>query len=152
MANVSTSEERTSDHTPVPPPPAPVAAAFESFPAPVRDQLLALRRLIFETAGETDGVGPLEEALKWGEPAYLTAATRSGSTIRLGWSRRAPDHCKLLFHCQTTLVESFRAQFGDDLAYEGNRAILLAPSVPLPRDTLATCIAAALTYHRTKGG
>lgn len=43
-----------------------------------------MRRLIVATAAETSGVGPLTEMLKWGEPAYLTEATVSGSTIRLG--------------------------------------------------------------------
>lgn len=144
-------EARAVDGSTDPAPPAAVAAIFDSVPVPVRERLLGLRRLIFETAERTDGVGPLEETLKWGEPAYLTSTTRCGSTIRLGWNRRAPDHCKLLFHCRTDLVESFRVRFGDRLAYEGNRAVLLSPSGPLPRDLLAACIASALTYHRTKG-
>lgn len=60
-----------------------VAAAFASYPEPIRARLLALRRLIFATAAATQGVGPLEETLKWGQPAYLTPATRAGSTIRI---------------------------------------------------------------------
>ena len=67
--------------------PADVAAAFATFPAAVRGRLLDVRRVIFATAEELEGVGPLTEALKWGEPAYLTAASKSGSTIRLGRSR-----------------------------------------------------------------
>jgi hypothetical protein len=62
-----------------------VAAAFSIFPAGVRARLLEVRELIFETAADIKGVGPLTETLKWGEPAYLTQATGSGSTIRLGW-------------------------------------------------------------------
>ena len=52
--------------------PTAVAAAFATFPVPVRDRLLHVRDLIFDTASQTDGVGALEETLKWGEPAYLT--------------------------------------------------------------------------------
>ena len=63
--------------------PADVAAAFSGFPASVRARLLEVRDLIFETAVAIEGVGPLTETLKWGEPAYLTLATGSGSTIRL---------------------------------------------------------------------
>jgi hypothetical protein len=32
----------------------------------------------------TPGVGALHETLKWGQPAYLTPETRSGTTLRLG--------------------------------------------------------------------
>ena len=42
-----------------------------------------LRRLIMETASETEGVGPLEETLRWGQASYLTTASGSGSMIRM---------------------------------------------------------------------
>ena len=64
-----------------------VARAFEACPAPARARLLALRELIFRTAAETPGMGGFDETLKWGEPAYLTAASKSGSTIRIGWKK-----------------------------------------------------------------
>ena len=61
-----------------------IEAVFEAYPKPVKAKLLALRRLIFDTAKTTKGVGALEEALKWGQPSYLTprarAAAPSGST------------------------------------------------------------------------
>ena len=65
---------------------APVAAVdamFDACPAPGRTKLKALRKLIFDTAKATKGVGRIEEALKWGQPSYLTAETGSGSTIRI---------------------------------------------------------------------
>ena len=68
-----------------------VEQAFWAIPAPVRRKLLALRRLILETAAATEGVGEIEETLKWGEPAYLTPRTRSGSPVRLGWKKARPD-------------------------------------------------------------
>lgn len=49
---------------------AAVAAAFEAYPAKVRQKLLFLRTLIFDTAARTDGVGAIEEVLRWGVPAY----------------------------------------------------------------------------------
>lgn len=130
--------------------PADVAAAFAAFPEPVRLRLLEVRRLIFATAAETAGVGPLTEALKWGEPAYLTEATGSGSTIRLGWSRPPAGMAAVLFNCRTTLVRTFRDQFPETFAFHGNRAILVDPFVPLPAGPLALCLAAALTYHRRR--
>ena len=133
-----------------PPMPANVAAAFSAFPERVRARLLQARDLIFETAAAIERVGPLTETLKWGEPAYLTEATRSGSTIRLGWFRSAGRECAVLFNCRTTLVDDFRGQFADVFAYEKNRAILLDASKPLPRAPLPSCLGMALTYHRRR--
>ncbi len=60
-----------------------VEAVFSTYPKPIKAKLLALRRLIFDTAKTTSGVGALEETLKWGQPSYLTTETKSGSTIRI---------------------------------------------------------------------
>ena len=129
-----------------------VAQAFENYPPAARGKLLALRELIFETASATPGVGTLEETLKWGEPAYLTSETKSGSTIRLGWKKSAPAQYAMYFNCQTNLVETFRTLFPDEFKFEGNRALIFGESDAIPRDPLACCIAAALTYHLDKGG
>jgi hypothetical protein len=125
-----------------------VEVVFARYPADVRERLTAVRALIFETAATTAGVGPLTETLKWGEPAYLTEASKSGSTIRLGW--KPPGICAVYFNCKTTLVESFRAAFPEAFAFEGDRALLIGPDGPLPRAPLAQCLALALTYHSRK--
>ncbi|HEY3621772.1 MAG TPA: DUF1801 domain-containing protein [Roseiarcus sp.] len=129
---------------------ADVAGAFSVFPEHVRTRLLEVRRLIFETAAAIESVGPLTETLKWGEPAYLTEATSSGSTVRLGWFRSSERECAVLFKCRTTLVDDFRSQFPDVFAYEKNRAILLDARKPLPRAPLSACLGMALTYHRRR--
>ena len=54
---------------------AQVAAVFASYPPRVRKLAMYLRRIILDTAAATEGVGELEETLKWGEPAYLTAVS-----------------------------------------------------------------------------
>jgi len=131
-----------------PPIPPDVTAAFDATPPAARERLLQLRALIFETAAATPGVGALTETLKWGEPAYLTEASKSGSTIRLGVAK--DGRCALYLNCKTTLVEEYRAAFSDVLGFEGNRAVLLDPQAGLPRDALAQAIAMALTYHRRK--
>jgi hypothetical protein len=131
--------------------PADVAAAFAAFAEPVRGRLLEVRRLIFATAAATDGVGTLTETLKWGEPAYLTEATGSGTTIRLGRPKAREGVGAVLFNCRTTLVETFRTLLPHAFPYQGNRAILLDPSAPLPAEPLAICLAMALTYHRKAG-
>lgn len=133
-----------------PEPPAAVATAFAAHPEPVRERLLAVRALIFDTAAKTDGVGQLTETLKWGEPAYLTEKTRSGTTIRLGVSKDAPGDCAMFVNCQTTLVDDFRAHFADALAFEGTRGVIVPVADPMPTDALAFVIGAALTYHANK--
>lgn len=125
-----------------------VQRAFEAYPAPARDRLLELRELIFATAAETVGVGELEETLKWGEPAYLTSASKSGSTIRIAWKKTAPMQYAIYFNCNTTLVDTFRSVFPHDFDFEGNRALVFDQSATVPADALAFCIASALTYHR----
>lgn len=132
--------------------PAAVAAAFDRFSPPVRRRLLELRRMIFKTAAALDGVSPLTETLKWGEPAYLTEQSKSGSTIRLGAVKSSDTTCAIPFNCNTTLVESFRSQFSDVLAFDKNRAVLVDLTGPLPEGPLSSCVAAALTYHRRQRG
>ena len=62
-----------------------VKEVFESYPAPMRAKLLVLRELIFESAASTPGVGELDETLKWGEPAYATTQSKSGSPVRIAY-------------------------------------------------------------------
>jgi len=125
--------------------PAAVDAMFDACPAPARAKLRALRRLILDTARATKGVGRIEEALKWGQPSYLTAETGSGSTIRIDRVKSA-NQVAVFFHCQTNLVETFRELY-PELSYSGNRAILLDADAKLPEAELRHCVALALTYH-----
>ncbi len=125
-----------------------VAKTFEGYPPAMRRKLMALRDLILQTAAATGGVGALEETLKWGEPAYLTSETRSGSTVRIGWKASRPDEYAMYFNCNTTLVETFKTLFPHEFRYEGQRAIVFKASESIPKEALAFCITAALTYHR----
>ncbi|AXX97500.1 DUF1801 domain-containing protein [Profundibacter amoris] len=130
--------------------PACVKAAFDAFPELARYTLLNVRSLIFQTAAQNPAVGPLTETLKWGEPAYLTEETKSGSTIRMAWKPAKPDHGALFFNCKTTLVNTMREIYPDSFTYQGTRAVLFRLDQPLPNDALAHCIEMALTYHRNK--
>ena len=127
-----------------------VEAVFEAYAPEVRAPLLELRALIFTTASLTEGVGEIQETLKWGEPAYLTPESKSGSTVRIGPVKAEPGAYGVFFNCQTNLVERFRHWFPQGLRFEGNRAIVFDAADPLPHEAVADCIAAALTYHRTK--
>lgn len=132
-----------------PPRVSAVDALFADYPAPVKSKLLALRRLIFDTAKATKGVGALEEALKWGQPSYLTPESKSGSTIRIDQVKALPGQYAIYFHCQTDLVETFRELY-PKLSYSGNRAILLDAANKMPEAELRHCVALALTYHLRK--
>jgi hypothetical protein len=125
---------------------ADVAAVFASYPQKPRKQLLQLRRLVFEVAESLPGVGPIHETLKWGEPAYLTSATKAGSTLRLGWKPRFPECYSMFVHCGTSLVDDFRALY-PELQCVGNREVRFPVSKPLP-SVARECIVLVLTYHK----
>ena len=126
-----------------------VDAVFNAYPKPIKAKLLALRRLIFDTATTTMGVGALQETLKWGQPSYLTTETKSGSTIRIDRIKSAADQYAVYFHCQTDLVETFRGLY-PELSFGGNRSIVLNAQDELPEPALRHCVALALTYHLNK--
>jgi len=125
-----------------------VAALFDAYPKPQKSKLLALRRLILDTARTTEAVGAIEEALKWGQASYLTSETKSGSTVRIDRVKSA-NQVAVYFHCQTDLVETFRELY-PELNYGGNRSILLDAADALPEAALRHCVALALTYHLNK--
>ncbi len=145
MAGSSNTDSRKT-----PRPSADVAQVFASYPAPVRKRLQQLRRLIFATAARTDGVGEIEETLRWGQPSYLTSATGSGTTIRIAWQSSRPEQYGMFVHCQTTLMGTFRALYPDGFDFDGNRAIWFSPQQELPEEALAHLIELALTYHLDK--
>ncbi len=129
-----------------------VERVFRGYPAKLRAKLTALRGLILKTAAKTEGVGALEETLKWGQPSYLTAETKSGSTIRIDRVKASDERYAVYFHCQTGLVSTFRELYPETFAYEGNRAIVLDVNRKPDEKALAHCIALALTYHARKAG
>ncbi len=124
---------------------AAVEAAFERFDPQARASLLALRDLIFHVAQDMPEVGPLLETLKWGQPAYLPAKPKIGTTIRLGVPKSGGF--ALYTHCQTPLMSDLSAQFGAELRFEGNRGVLFEYGAAVPHEPLRILIARALTYH-----
>ena len=127
-----------------------VEAVFSAYPRSLRAKLLALRRLIFEAAASSKGVGELRETLKWGQPSYLTPETKSGSTIRIDRVKSSANQYALFFHCQTDLVETFRELYPKEFSYGGNRSILLDADEKIAEPALRHCLALALTYHLNK--
>ena len=123
-----------------------VKAAFDAFPDRARPGLLQLRELILQVADETNGVGRVEEALRWGQPAYLTPETKAGSTIRLGIPKTGGF--ALFVTCSTSLIEDFRAIAGPGWRFDGSRAVLFDEPHDIDERPLSLLIRAALTYHQ----
>ena len=124
-----------------------VAEVFDTYPAPLRKRLLSLRRLIFDVASKTEGVGRIDETLRWGEPAYVTAESGSGSTIRIDRKKNCAGKYAMYFHCQTTLVDTFRTLFPKTFKFEGNRSIVFDVTDRVRAKELSLCIRMALTYR-----
>ncbi len=127
-----------------------VAAVFKSYPQKIRAKLMFLRQLILETAAAIEGVGEIEETLKWGEPSYLTPKTKSGSTIRIDWKKSQEEKYAMYFKCTANLVPAFRERYTREFRFEGNRSIIFNIDEEIPIKELKSCIALALTYHRNK--
>lgn len=123
-----------------------VEELLKAYPGEVVEKLMGIRDLIVSTAAEL-GVEKLVETTKWGEPSYVT---KSGSTIRMDWKPKSPDKYYIFFICSTELVNTFRFIFGDELEFEGNRAIVLDLGEPLPVAPIARCLKLALSYHKVK--
>ena len=122
-----------------------VKAAFDTVERDAREGLLTLRALIFKTAARLPEVGALQEALRWGQPAYLTPETKSGSTLRLGVPKTGGF--ALYAHCQTDIISSFVSTFPGQDQIDGNRAILFDDLSQIDPARHGLLIRHALTYH-----
>jgi len=128
---------------------ARVRDAFGKHPKAIQSELMHLRTLIFDTAANTDGVGALEETLKWGQPSYLTANSGSGTTIRIDGLADRGKYA-MFVHCQTNLVAQFRDLYPQTFQYEGNRSLVFRTGQKIAEPALRHFIALALTYHLKK--
>jgi hypothetical protein len=127
-----------------------VADVFNSYPHNIKSKLMFLRQLIFDTAASIEGIGKIEETLKWGEPSYLTPESKSGSTIRIAWKESQKENYSIFFKCTANLVPAFKEKFPNKFKFGGNRSINFNLNDDVPVKELKRCIALALTYHRNK--
>ena len=119
---------------------------FDEYPENVRIRLEELRNLVFQIVSELD-LGDVDESLKWGEPSY---SVKTGSPLRMDWKLKSPNNYYLFFNCQTKLVDTFRELYCEELEFQGNRAIVLSLSKPLPETAIKFCLELALTYQQRK--
>jgi len=123
-----------------------VKARFDEYPENARVRLAELRNLVFQIASELE-LGEVDETLKWGEPSY---SVKAGSPLRMDWKLKSPNNYYLFFNCQTKLVDTFRELYREELVFQGNRAIVLSLSEPIPERAIKSCLELALTYQQRK--
>ena len=124
-----------------------MVAVFDAYPPTLRAALMELRRLILETAAEAS-VGGIVEALRWGQPAYLTARQRTGTTIRIDAIKGSAERYAMYVNCRTSLIERYRLLYPDAFEFEGQRGVVFSTRSAPAEAALKHCIAMALTYHR----
>lgn len=125
----------------------PFSHTISAWPVPARDQFNAMRELIL-IAGQEADVGPIEESLKWGQPAWRPKRPRQGSTLRLSWLDKTPQALALYVDCKTTLSATMREIYPLEFEYETNRALRLSIGPPLPAQAIDHLARLTFTYHR----
>jgi hypothetical protein len=128
---------------------AAVRAVFDACPAPARDGLMLLHRMILARAADLPAIGRVEVGLRWGQPAYLTPATGAACSLRIG---TVPGgEFGLFVHCQTGLIGAFLDGPGAGLRRQGNRAVVFRAADEVP-EVVEVLIGQALTYHLVRRG
>ncbi len=115
-------------------------------PAQLRLQSL---RTLFHDVAEAAEIGPLDESLKWGQPAWRPRRPRTGSTLRLNWSPDDPDHITAFVDCKTDLAAQMQLRFPDLPGNDGRRALRF-DLTSTNSDALWQLAFLTFTYHRVK--
>ena len=123
---------------------------FKHHSSLLRSALLDMRKIILDVAQSIEGVGPIEEALRWGQLSFITTRTKSGSTIRIDALRSDPNKYAVYVHCQSGLIDDFRTRYPKQMTYIDQRSIEFTVGEPLPMAELKHCISLALTFHLRK--
>ena len=140
MNNHKTTRQST-DKEPLP---EVVLQAFGGYPREAQAILLAVRELIFAATKSDPKIGQLQETLRWRELSFLTEKPNTGSIIRLALTKSGEP--AVFFHCGTSLIETFRAQYSHIFDFENNRVLILRLPVEETVVELSHCIKQALRY------
>ena len=90
-------------------------------------------------------IGPVEEGLRWGQPAFLTPQTGAACSLRIGPCK--PDGFGLFVHCKSGLIPAFAAGPGAGMRFGGTRAVLFDAVADINGAALSLLIGQALCYH-----
>ncbi|KEJ89461.1 hypothetical protein [Sulfitobacter donghicola] len=122
---------------------------ISQWPALQQKQFEEIRKLILAAAKDAN-VGPVEESLKWGQPAWRPKRPRQGSTLRLNW-QGIPSHPLVLYvDCKTTLSATMREIYPTEFEYEKNRGLGLPDGSPLPLQAIDHLARLTFCYHQKR--
>jgi hypothetical protein len=127
-----------------------VQAVYDACPQPVRQGLHQLRGLILAQAALMPQIGPVTEALRWGQPAFLTLDSGAACSLRIGPIKG--QGFGLFVQCQTGLIAAFAAGAGVGLRFGGTRAVLFGPEHGIDPAQMSVLIGQALGYHLRQAG
>lgn len=120
-----------------------------TWPADAQHRLLEMRA-IFQDVARAAETGPLDESLKWGQPAWRPRKARMGSTLRLNWSADAPDQIAAFVDCKTDLAAQMDTRFPGQFRNDGRRSLAFDLSSGLHADAIWQLAHLTFTYHRAK--
>ena len=129
--------------------PPDLLARIETWPARAQAHFVTLRGIVHEVAASED-IGPLDESLKWGQPAWRPKRQRVGSTLRVDWSPAFPDRLMAFVDCKTDLAAQMDTRFPGQFANDGRRALGFDLGAALDQDAIWTLAHLTLSYHRSK--
>ena len=127
----------------------PLTDTLATWSKPAQELAQACRHLFHTIAQEAD-TGPLDESLKWGQPAWRPRKARTGATLRMDWDAATPDRLSLYVDCKTDLASRMRDIYPDLPLNDGQRHLGITIGAPLPEQALAHLAEMTFTYHRAK--
>ena len=131
-------------HQPIPP---AISKVIDACVPDVQTGLYHLRQLILTCAARLPAIGPVTEALRWGQPAFLTLETGAAASLRIG---PVPDGFALFVHCQTNLIAAFLSGPGAGFRTQGSRAVLFHGPDDIIDAPLTLLVGSTLTYRQRK--
>jgi hypothetical protein len=129
--------------------PAPLLSVVTPWSDQARATLWACRNIFFDVAQDA-GIGPLDETLKWGQPAWRPRRARTGSTLRMGWSAAKPAHLLLFVDCKTDLASRMRDLYPEMVENDGRRQMAVDLDHPLPEQAIAHLAQMTFCYHQSR--
>lgn len=124
-----------------------VEALLDAADPDIAAGITRLRRMIYEVAASDPKIGPVQETVKWGQPAYLA---RKGTTLRLGQPKGGGFG--LYVHCQSRVIPEFRDLFPDHDRFDGTRGVVFRAADEICSERHGWLIHRALGYHLKTAG
>ena len=118
--------------------------------SPAAQDTLAQCRAIFERVSGDSGIGPLDESLKWGQPAWRPKKPRTGSTVRLAWNAEEPTRLAVFVDCKTDLAARVGDLYPEFIENDRRRRMAIDLSAPFPEQAMSHMAAMTFTYHLNK--